>query len=331
MAGDIDPNAIPFVPDTSVALIDTATGKPKTAFHDWLQGLYDWMKRSVVDLTTKVTTLTDETGGNTAEIEQITQALTDGTGAYGSYITTIDVRADQATAGGEVGFYAAAGPSGSIAAYEIALNAGASLAGMQIIAWSGGTSAIGFYADQFVFVDSGAGVPVFTYAGGKFGFTGAVEINGSLAVNGSFTALAVASGFSNRGSTADTVTITDSAVGWTDLGAPMVMAIEPDATTGNVHPIIWIRDGAEAENTGAGPLFAQVEVRLLVDGVPVYSHIVLSGSLAVGEFRSDGLTDFMEIAVPGASHTFQLQYQCNYNVGVDGFVFAKVMVVMISR
>lgn len=329
---DIDPNAIPFVPDSSVALIDPESGKPKTAFHDWMQALYDWMKRSVVDLTTKVTTLIAETDGNTAEIEQITQALTDGTGAYGSYITTIDVKANQATAGGEVGFYAAAGPAGSIAAYEIALNAGTSLAGMQIVAWSGGASTIGFYADQFQFVDSGAAKSVFTYSGGKFGFTGDVAIDGGLTINGTITPLGVASGFSNRGSTADTVTISDTAVGWTNLGAPMVMAIEPDAATGNVHPIIWIRDYAEAENTGgAMPLFAQVEVRLLVDGAPVYTHTVLSETIDVGVSHKAGLTDFMEIAVPGASHTFQLQYQCNYQVGVTGIVFAKAMVVMISR
>ena len=34
---DIDPNAIPFVPSTDVSLIDPGSGKPKTAFHDWMQ------------------------------------------------------------------------------------------------------------------------------------------------------------------------------------------------------------------------------------------------------------------------------------------------------
>lgn len=331
MADDIDPNAIPFVPDTTVALIDTATGKPKTAFHDWMQSLYDWMKRSVVDLTTKVTTLIDETGENTAELEQVTQALTDGTGAYGSYITTIDVKANQATAGGEVGFYAAAGPSGSVAAYEIALNAGTSLAGMQIIAWSGGGSSVGFYADQFVFVDSGTAKNVFTYSSGKFRFTGDVAIDGGLTLAGTITAVGIASGFSNRGSTADTVTIDNVIVGWTDLGAPMVMAIEPDATTGNVHPIIWIRDEARAENTTGIDRDAQVLVRLLVDGVPVYTHTIIDTTLVAGAKINGGLTDFMEIAVSGPSHTFQLQYQCSLDFGVSGGVFGKAMVVMISR
>lgn len=331
MADDIDPNAIPFVPDTTVALIDTASGKPKTAFHDWMQALYDWMKRSVVDLTTKVTTLIDETGDNTAELEQVTQALTDGTGAYGSYITTIDVKANQATAGGEVGFYAAAGPSGSIAAYEIALNAGATLAGMQIIAWSGGVSAVGFYADQFVFVDSGTAQNVFTYSGGKFGFTGDVEIDGSLAINGSITALGVAGGFSTRGSVGDTVDITGVLTPWVDLCPPLVLSVEPDAVTGNAHPLIFIRDSANASNGTGATETAYVAVRLLVDGTPVYTNDVLNESIPFTEFRSGGLTDFMEIVVPGPTHTFQLQYQCDYPAAMSGTVFAKVMVFMISR
>lgn len=167
---DIDPNAIPFVPPTDVALIDTTTGRPKTAFHDWLQGLYSWMKESVVDLTTKITTLISETGETSAEVEQITQALTDGTGAYGSYITTINAKANDATASGELYFAAKAAPTGTTAAYGMYLSADDSYAGIEALAVSGVGSAIGMTANQFYFTDSGTAQQVLTYSSGVFIF-----------------------------------------------------------------------------------------------------------------------------------------------------------------
>lgn len=167
---DIDPQSIPFVPPTDVALIDTESGKPKTAFHDWMQSLYDFVKRSVVDLTTKITTLIDTTGETTAEVEQITQALTDGTGAYGSYITTINAKANNATASGQMYFAAKAAPSGATSAFGLYLTAGGSYAGFEAMAVSGGGSAIGMTASQFYFTDSGTAQQVLTYSSGVFIF-----------------------------------------------------------------------------------------------------------------------------------------------------------------
>jgi hypothetical protein len=184
MADDIDPNAIPFVPDTTVSLIDIASGKPKTAFHDWMQALYDWMKRSVVDLTTKVTTLIDETDGLSASLVAEQTARIDGDTALAADITAVDVKADGATASGAVYLAAKAAPSGATAAYGWFLTAGSAYAGMEALALSGGGSAIGFTANQFRFVDSGTGVSVWNYSGGKFVFTGDVSINGSLVING---------------------------------------------------------------------------------------------------------------------------------------------------
>lgn len=167
---DIDPNAIPFVPDTSVALIEPESGKPKTAFHDWMQSLYDWMKRSVVDLTTKVTTLTADIGGLSAQIvEEATIRQTED-GILAAQITSVEAKADDATANGEIYFAAKAAPSGATAAYGIYLSAGNYYAGLEIIATSGGGSAIGMAASQFRFTDSGTAQQVFNYSGGVFTF-----------------------------------------------------------------------------------------------------------------------------------------------------------------
>lgn len=167
---DIDLDTVPFVPSTDVALIDPATGRPKTAMHDWMFASQQWMSVNVTDLKTKVTTLTDTTDTNTATISEIGQALTDGTGAYGSYITSIDTKADSATASSAVYLAAKSTPSGATAAYGWYLTAGSSFAGMEAIALSGGGSAIGFTANQFYFTDSGTAQAVFGYSAGAFYF-----------------------------------------------------------------------------------------------------------------------------------------------------------------
>lgn len=185
MADDIDPTAIPFVPSTEVSLIETTTGKPKTAFHDWMQSLWAWMKRSVVDLTTKVTTLEFTAGDLQAQItEEATIRETDD-GILAASITTVDAKANNATASGQVYLAAKAGPSGTAASYGWYLTAGSAFAGMEAMALSGGGSAIGFAANQFTLTDSGTALPVWQYSGGKFQFTGDVAVNGNLMINGS--------------------------------------------------------------------------------------------------------------------------------------------------
>lgn len=170
MADDIDPNAIPFVPDTSVSLIEPESGKPKTAFHDWMQALYDWMKRSVVDLTTKITTLTADLGGLSAAITTEATIRETEDGILAAQITTVEAKADDATASGQVYIAAKAGPTGTSASYGWYLTAGSAFAGMEAMALSGGGSAIGFAANKFQFTDSGTATPVFVYSGGVWVF-----------------------------------------------------------------------------------------------------------------------------------------------------------------
>lgn len=173
---DIDLNSIPFVPPTDIALVDTGTGKPKTAFHDWLTALWSWMKASVVDLTTKITTLTDSVGDNTAAIEEEQIARADADSALAGQITTVEASVDDATANGQIYFAAKAGPAGAAAAYGLYLTAGSSYAGFEALALSGGGSAIGMTANQFVFTDSGAAQQVLTYSSGVFTFNVPVVI-----------------------------------------------------------------------------------------------------------------------------------------------------------
>ena len=180
---DIDPNAIPFVPSTDVSLIDPGSGKPKTAFHDWMQSLWDWMKRSVVDLTTKITTLTADLGDLSAAI--VTEATIRQTedGILASQITTVSATANNAqstansaTASGQIYFAAKAAPSGSAAAYGLYLTAGSAYAGFEALALSAGGSAIGMTANQFMFTDSGTAQAVFAYSAGVWYFTVPVVI-----------------------------------------------------------------------------------------------------------------------------------------------------------
>lgn len=326
MVDTFNPLTVPAVMPQSVARINEA-GFPKQALLDYEQALQGWMKTNTTNINERFNNVESSIGDTSAEVSEIIQALTDGTGAYGTYITTINTKSNGATASGQVYLLAKAAPSGAAAAYGWYIQADGSFAGMEALALSGGGSAIGFTANQFLFTDSGTAQPVLTYSGGKFGFTGDVAIDGGLTINGTVTALGIASGLSNRGSVGATVDISDTFTTWTDLGAPLILSVEPDAVTGDTHPMIFIRD--EANATTGGPLAAYVEVRLLVDGVPVFTHVVLNES--VDGFKTSGLTDFMEILVPGATHTFQLQYQCSYLVGTSGSVFAKVMVFMISR
>lgn len=144
----------------------------------------------------QITTVEARVGDSETEITQVIQALTNGTGSYGTYILNINSRANQATASGQIYLKTKAAPSGSTAAYGWYLTAGDAYAGMEALALSGGGSAIGFSANQFRFVDSGSATAVWTYSGGKFQFTGAVAIDGSLTINGTlFTAAAASRAF----------------------------------------------------------------------------------------------------------------------------------------
>lgn len=221
---DISPDDLPFVPDASVALIDAskdpATGLPKgtptTAFHDWLSQLWSKMKGSLVDLTTKVTTLTADIDGLHGEIvEEATIRQTDD-GILASQITTVSTVANNAqatatsaiglatsaqntangaTASGQVYLVSRAAPSGATAAYGWYLTAGNAYTGMEALALSSGGSAIGFTANQFQFTDNGTATAILTYSSGKWSFTSDVEIDGNLNIkNGTVTVNNIALG-----------------------------------------------------------------------------------------------------------------------------------------
>lgn len=331
MVDTFNPLTIPAVMQQSVRRTKPE-GFPTQALLDYEQALQSWMATNTTNINERFNNVESAEGDTSAQVTEVIQALTDGTGAYGSYITTINTKANGATASGQVYLLAKSAPSGALAAYGWYIQADGSFAGMEALALSGGGSAIGFTANQFLFTDSGTAQPVLAYSGGKFRFTGDVAIDGDLVIDGTVTALGVAGGFSTRGVTSDTVDISNAFTTWTDLGPPLVLSVEPDATTGNVTPLVFVRDEANALNiSGGGPNLAYVEVRLLADGVPVFTHVVINENVAAADFKAAGLTDFTILSLPGPTHTFQLQYQCNYSVGMDGIVFAKAMVFMIAR
>lgn len=166
---DVDPNSIPFIPSSEVKVVDDG-GKQTTALHDWFQSLWGWMKANVVDLTTKVTTLTDGQEDLAAALETEQIARVDGDTALAADITTVDAKADSATANGQVFLAAKAAPGGATAAFGIYLTAGSKFTGLEMLATSGGDSAIGITADQFTFTDSGTSQQVFNYSGGVWYF-----------------------------------------------------------------------------------------------------------------------------------------------------------------
>lgn len=170
MAGDINPDSIPYVPPADVALIDTDSGKPKTAFHDWMQSLWSWMKTNVVNLATKLTEVSQVADNAAAAVVLEQNARIAEDEALAEQINTVSAEVGSATANGEIYFAAKAAPSGATAAYGIYLTAGNYYAGLEIIATSGGGSAIGMAANQFRFTDSGSAQQVFSYSGGVFTF-----------------------------------------------------------------------------------------------------------------------------------------------------------------
>jgi hypothetical protein len=85
---EIEPNDIPFLLGRQDR-VSEQDGKPTTAFLDWLQGTWSWMKRSVIDLTTKITTVTDSVGDIAAEVTVLQIAQADLEGAFASYQVTV--------------------------------------------------------------------------------------------------------------------------------------------------------------------------------------------------------------------------------------------------
>lgn len=121
-------------------------------------------------LATQITSLTATVGSNTAAISAEATARSNGDSALASSLTTVDAKANSATASGAVYLAAKAGPGGATAAYGWYITADGSFAGMEALALSGGGSAIGFSANQFLFTDSGTAQQVLAYNGSAFVF-----------------------------------------------------------------------------------------------------------------------------------------------------------------
>ena len=163
----------------------------------------NWFANTVVDLSTRVTTVQDQTDGNTASIVTETMARTDADTALASEITTLTATvngntasiSEEATAradadgalstridtveaesgaglaNGQIYFAAMSSPpAGATAAFGVYLTAGSAFTGLTLVAKSDGTSAIALNAGQFTLDDSGTATNVFTYSGGVFTF-----------------------------------------------------------------------------------------------------------------------------------------------------------------
>lgn len=202
---DFDPNSIPAILPQTQTIIDQK-GRSTKPFSDWLFSLWKWFQNTAINLDTRVTTVQSQTDDNTAKVTETIQALTDGTGAYGSYILSIDTTASDAdakaenlivavsgaggaygahiqtvtaqaagiSANGEIALVAAAAPSGYAASYTVHLSAGNAYGAFSLLADGAGGSALVVTANKFMMTDPSynGGLPgnVFAYYGGVFRF-----------------------------------------------------------------------------------------------------------------------------------------------------------------
>lgn len=198
---DIDPNLAPSVMQAEQP-IAKADGRPTTPMLNWLSAMRDWTKKSVVDLTTKITTLVADIDGLHGEIvneatirqtedgilaEEITTVSTVANNAQATATSAIGLAtsaqntANNATANGEVYLKAMAGPAGSTAAFGIFLTAGNVFTGLMLVAYSGGVSKIVMTAGSLEFYDSSSGsqINMLTYSGGEWLLNGNVTLQAS--------------------------------------------------------------------------------------------------------------------------------------------------------
>lgn len=166
------PPALP----ASVARVDPATGKPSRTLLDYELFQRNWFANSVTDLETKIDTVESRTDANEAAITTETTARTSEDAALAQQITTVNAKANAATANGQIYFAAIAAPGGAAAAFGVYLTAGNAFTGLELLAMSDGTSSIALNASQFTLTDSGSAQRVFTYSGGVFRFNVPVQV-----------------------------------------------------------------------------------------------------------------------------------------------------------
>jgi hypothetical protein len=220
----ISDDKLPVVLPSSVARV-TADGKPTKQLVDWEQLTRNWYKVNAVALDKKLTevssTLEDPTTGLQA-VAKVTEDLSTAVGLEGAVatkITGVEAKYNSATANGQIGFAAKAGPAGSIAAYGLYLTAGNVFTGLEAVAASDGTSYIALKAgsveieaSEFKLTDAGTAQNVFNYTGGVFTFNVPVQIGTTDILAGAINAPAAMTAN-------NTLTVGDTGGGWTTIAS----------------------------------------------------------------------------------------------------------------
>jgi hypothetical protein len=110
-------------------------------------------------------TIQRQFGNASAKFTQQINVQASATAALAGQITTIEAKADGASANGQIKFQAKAGPGGSTVSYGLYLTAGDNFSGFEVIADSGGAAAINLSAESLRFSNSGTTEQVFEYDG----------------------------------------------------------------------------------------------------------------------------------------------------------------------
>jgi hypothetical protein len=138
----------------------------------------------------EVESMNGDGGTLSTRITNVEQAITNQNGAIGSKVTTIESKANGATATGNVYLRTTAGGSGATAAYEVYLTANNAGVGMRMEATAGGGRIV-FTASNFMLRDpsynGGNPVTVFGYDGTRFAFNVPVLLNGNVTIDGNAT------------------------------------------------------------------------------------------------------------------------------------------------
>ncbi len=141
-------------------------------------------------LSALITTVEAQTNSNTAAITAETIARTTADSALTSQITSVEVKANSATANGSYGLIATAGTNGAVAEFAVQVRATGSgtyaNAGMNVQVFSGGSSRIKFYANQFIVTTGPDQYQPFAISGGVV-YANDLMVGNANIVNGAIT------------------------------------------------------------------------------------------------------------------------------------------------
>lgn len=287
---DFDPTKAPIVNPVTVRRVNEG-GFPTQYALDWEQSYRNWMINTAVDLQTKITTVRNETADGFAEVTNEMNAIVNEQGAMAEDITNLKADFNGLSANGSVEFRVMSTPAGAAAAYGIYLTAGSSFTGLQMIAYSGGGSAIAFNANQFMLNDSGTAQNVFNYSSGVFTFNVPVRIRTGDIIDG-----AVSTTVANSGNPTAEVTVTD-------------------VTDGARVRVMGIYEGDTVPKGGVSTLYV---VRIWHNGsvvktVPMSTAAVGSGSSSVVSYLNT--TVAYVATLPAGTHSFSVD--CTPSAGFD--------------